>query len=158
MIILYLYNIGDIGITKNRIEVDAIKSHHIKEDWLVVKDTTKSMSVLVFYPEDLSSYTLSIYINRPGLSFGYKFRYGGGGDSIDKSYIEEFQTRGIDDRAFVSINKHYVSNVKIDDGTQIKNIDINSKAPFVIILPRNCGMVTFYDLFGKQIEIKKREF
>ena len=115
------------------------------------------MSVLVFYPEKLSSYTLSIYINRPGLSFGYKFRYGGGGDSIDKSYIEEFQTKGIDDRAFVSINQEYISRVEIDDGTEVKKINVNSNTPFVIILPKNCGIVTFYDLFENEVEIIKRE-
>ena len=158
LILLYFYNIWDIGIIKNRIETDARKAHQIPENWLVAKDTTKSMSALVFYPDDLSRYTLSIYVNRPGLSFGYNFRYGGAGSIEEKSYVQEFRLQGIEDRAFISIDKQYISRVEIDDGTEVKKIDIYSKNPFVIILPINCGHVTFYDLFEKEIEIIKSGF
>ena len=98
---LVLYSNNDIGINKVNIEKDARSSQKISDDWQVVKDTTELMSAMVFYNERLSNHIYSIYVNRPGPSFGYFFRDGG---SIGEGIIE-FYINGYNERAFISMNR-----------------------------------------------------
>lgn len=148
LVVIFLRN--NIGITRSFIEKDARKSHAIKDDWQVAKDTTDAMSAMVFYSEDKSKHVYSIYINHPGLSLGYHFRMGGSGGSIEHSVVEISITDNRD-RAFLSLNKQQVCKIEIDNGIENKTIEVDSEKPFAYIIPRNSGAVTFYDIDGNII-------
>jgi hypothetical protein len=147
----FLYFNNDIGISKSSIEKEGRKSAHIEDDWQVAMDTTETMSALIFYPEDGSDHTFSIYVNRPGLSFGYFFR--GGGSVVEtEEFVAEFSIENYNERAFLSMNKQQVCRVEFDDGNSVQTIDIDSKKPFAFILPNNAANVTIYDVNGNIVE------
>ncbi|WP_312812293.1 hypothetical protein [Sedimentibacter sp.] len=149
--VCFLYFNGNIGINKSNIEKDARNSHKIKDNWQVAKDTTETISAMIFYSDDLADHTFSIYVNRPGFSFGYFFRAGGSTIETEK-YVAEIQIEGYNERAFVSMNNPQVSKIEIDDGNDVKTIKVDSENPFVVILPNNAGTVTIYDIGGNIIE------
>lgn len=144
-----------IGISKNSIEKDARCSSKIKDDWQVAMDSSSIMSAMVFYPEDKSDLSYQIYVNHPGLSFGYFFR--GGGNSIEiERYIAEFTVEGCEDRAFISLNTQQVVKAEIDNGDKIEIINIDSVKPFVIVISKNIGSITFFDKNNNVIDTIKR--
>lgn len=149
----FLYVNNDIGIQKAKLEIDARSSQKIDEEWLSEKDISDTMAAFIFYPQDKSAHTFSIYVNRPGLSFGYFFRGGGGIDIIEtEEYIAEFAIESFNERAFISMNASQVERLEIDDGNTIQRIEINSDKPFAFILANNIGSITFYDIEGNVIE------
>lgn len=151
LLISFLWLNNDIGVSKISIEKDARGSSKIKDDWQVAKDTSDTMSAMVFYPEDKSDHSFQIYVNRPGLSFGYFFR--SGGDIVEvENYIAEFTVEGYNDRAFVSINTQKVVRMEIDNGNSIEKIDIDSSKPFAFVLPKNIGNITFFDINNNVVD------
>lgn len=52
LVILSLYLYGNIGISKMNIEKDARKSQYIDDNWQVSKDTTNTISAMIFYDGD----------------------------------------------------------------------------------------------------------
>jgi hypothetical protein len=147
-VILVLYFSGYIGISEANIEKDARASQTIPEDWQVAKEATETITAMIFFPDDLSDHVYSIYVNRPGLSFGYFFRAGG---SLGKG-VAEFRIEGYGERAFISMNEQQVNQIDIDDGSSIRTVKIDSEKPFALILPVNTGNVTIYDINGDVIE------
>ncbi|HWS30928.1 MAG TPA: hypothetical protein VN512_12555 [Clostridia bacterium] len=148
--ILGLYSTGSIGVSKSRIQQDARMEQQIKENWQVCQSTTDSMSALLYYSEDKRDYTASIYINKSGFSFGYFFRIGGsilehGAD------ITAFELEGYAERTYLSMNTNQICRIEIDDGSKTENIDLDSTKPFVVVLPRGKGSVTFYDIYGNEV-------
>ena len=96
------------------------------------------MAAFISYPQDKTDHTFSVYVNRPGLSFGYFFR--GGGDIVEvDDYIAEFVVEGNNERAFISMNTQNIVRLEVDDGNGIQVIDIDSGKPFAIVLPLNVG-------------------
>ena len=73
--ILHVNN--DIGIRKEKIVSDIRSSQRIDENWITDGETSDSMAAYISYPKDNTDHTYSIFVNRPGLSFGYFFRAGG---------------------------------------------------------------------------------
>lgn len=117
----------------------------------VAKDTSDTLSAMVFYPEDKLDHSFQIYVNRPGLSFGYFFR--GGGDIVEvENYIAEFTVEGYNDRAFVSTNTQKVARMEIDNGNAIEKINIDSSKPFAFVLPKNIGNITFFDINNNVVD------
>ena len=113
------------------------------------------MAAFISYPQNKADHTFSVYVNRPGLSFGYFFR--GGGDIVEvDDYIAEFVVEGYSERAFISMNTQNVVRIEIDDGNSIQVIDIDSSKPFAIVLPLNVGNVSFCDLNGNVVEYLRR--
>jgi hypothetical protein len=149
--ILVLYSSGDIGITKANIEKDARVSQKISDDWQGAKATTGTMSAMLFYSDDLEDHIFSIYVNRPGLSFGYFFREGGSILETQED-IEEILIEGYNERAFLSMNKQQVSKVEIGNGNNIKVMEIDSEKPFAFIVPTNVGSINIYDINGNIIK------
>lgn len=150
----FLYVNNQIGIQKAKLETDARSSQKIGEAWLSEKDISDTMAAFIFYPKDKSDHTFSIYINRPGLSFGYFFRGGGGIDIIEsEEYITEFIIEDFNERAFISMNASKVERLEIDDGNIIQTIEVDSEKPFAFVLANNIGSVTFYDIEGNVVEI-----
>lgn len=99
----------------------------------------------------MSDHTFSVYVNRPGLSFGYFFRGGGSLSGVDKG-IAEYTVEGYKERAFISMNHQRVAQLEIDDGNSIQVIAIDSNKSFAIVLPINAGIITFYDVNGNAVE------
>lgn len=150
ILFLILYYDNDIGITKSNIEKDARISQKIDDSWKVEKSTTDAMSAMLFYNENLSDYTFSIYVNRAGLSFGYFFR-GGGSISAENEGIAEYKVEGYNENAYLSMNRQQVAKIKIDNGNTIKIIDIDYIKPFAIILPDGIG-IKFYNIDGDIVQ------
>ena len=103
-----------------------------------------------------TDHTFSVYVNRPGLSFGYFFR--GGGDIVEvDDYIAEFVVEGNNERAFISMNTQNIVRLEVDDGNGIQVIDIDSGKPFAIVLPLNVGNICFYDTNGNVVEYLRQQ-
>lgn len=148
--VAFLYFDSDIGVPQSKIESDARSSQQIA-DWLVEKDSSDTMAALIFYPEDKSDHTFSIYVNRPGLSFGYFFR-GGGDIAGTGNDVVEVTVEGYNERAFVSMNEQKVERLEIDDGNSVQVTEIDSSKPFALIVPGNAGSIAFYDTNGNVVE------
>ena len=147
----FLYVSSDIGIASGNLETDIRSSQKIKEDWAVDGSVSDTMAAYISYPQDMSDHTFSVYVNRPGLSFGYFFRAGGKLSEIQEG-IAEFTTEGANERALISMNQQQVQQLQIDDGRAKQAIDIDSDQPFAIVLPINAGSITFYDVNGNAVE------
>ena len=151
----FLYINNDIGKTKNSLKEDIRLSQKIFDDWNIEGSTSDTMAAFISYPQNKADHTFSVYVNRPGLSFGYFFR--GGGDIVEvDDYIAEFVVEGYSERAFISMNTQNVVRIEIDDGNSIQVIDIDGSKPFAIVLPLNVGNVSFYDLNGNVVEYLRR--
>ena len=147
----FLYANNDIGKTANSLEADIRQSQKILDDWIVDGSISDTMAAFISYPQDKTDHTFSVYVNRPGLSFGYFFR--GGGDIVEvDDYIAEFVVEGNNERAFISMNTQNIVRLEVDDGNGIQVIDIDSGKPFAIVLPLNVGNICFYDTNGNVVE------
>ena len=146
-----LYVRNDIGVTSANLEADIRSSQKIQDDWVIDGSVSDTMAAYISYPQDMSDHTFSVYVNRPGLSFGYFFRGGGSLSGVDRG-ITEFTVEGYSERAFISMNQQQVTQLEIDDGNTIQVLDIDSNKPFAIVLPINAGTITFYDVNGNTVE------
>lgn len=146
----FLYLNNDIGIQKSQLEADIRSSQKIGSDWLVDGDVSDTIAAFISYPRDMTDHTFSVYVNHPGLSFGYFFR---GGESLSgaEGGIAEYTVAGYPERAFISMNKQQVERLEIDDGNTIHVVEIDSSKPFAITLPVNAGNITFYDVNGVSV-------
>jgi hypothetical protein len=147
----FLYVNNDIGVASTNLEADIRSSQKVKDGWTVEGSVSDTMAAYISYPQNMSDHTFSVYVNRPGLSFGYFFRGGGSLSEVDKG-IAEYTVEGYKERAFISMNQQQVAQLEIDDGNSIQVIDIDSNKPFAIVLPINAGIVTFYDVNGNTVE------
>lgn len=149
--LFFLYANSDIGIIANSLESDIRSSQKISNDWAVDGKVSDSIAAYISYPQDKSDHTFSVYVNRPGVSFGYFFR-GGGSISQVEEYIAEFTIEGFNERAFISMNAQNINCLEIDDGIDVRKIEIDSNKPFAIVLPMNTGSICFYDVNGNIVE------
>ena len=147
----FLYLDYRIGVQKSRLEADIRSSQKINPDWTVDGTVSDTIAAFISYPDDMTHHTFSVYVNRPGLSFGYFFRVGGNLTG-EANGIAGYTVEGYNERAFISMNKQQVECLKIDDGNSIQVIDIDSNKPFAIVLPVNAGDIAFYDVDGKTVE------
>lgn len=156
LVAVFLYANNDIGIFKRDLERNARYSQKIEQNWLVQKDVSDTMAAMIFYSEDKSDHTFSIYVNRPNLSFGYFFR-GGGDITESEKYITEITVEGYNEKAFISMNYQKAEKLEIDDGNNVQTIEIDSNSPFAFVLDDNVGNITFYDVNGNTIETVERK-
>ena len=153
LIFLILISQGNIGISKNNMENNARKDQKIQENWMTASSINDDLGAFLFYDEDLSHSTFSIYIKRDGISFGYFFRYGGGVPGISEN-ICRFKSDG-KGSIFLSLNKIKVAKIEIDNGLQPSEvIPIDSNKPFSIIIPENVGEIRIYDVYGELIPVE----
>ena len=150
----FLYISSDIGIASGNLETDIRSSQKIKEDWAIDGSVSDTMAAYISYPQDMSDHTFSVYVNRPGLSFGYFFRGGGSLSGVERG-IAEFTVDGYNERAFISMNQPKAARLEIDDGNTVQIIDLNSDQPFAIVLPANAGIIHFYDGNGNPVKYQK---
>ena len=146
-----LYVRNDIGVAPANLESYIRSSQKIPDDWVVDGSVSDTMAAYIFYPQDMNGHTFSVYVHRPGLSFGYFFRGGGSLSGVDRA-ITEFTVEGYSERAFISMNQQQVARLEMDDGNSIQVIDIDSQKPFAIVLPINSGIISFFDANGRPVE------
>ena len=103
LFVCFLYTNNEIGVTSSKLEADIRSSQKIKDDWTVDGSVSSTMAAYISYPQDLSDHSFSVYVNRPGLSFGYFFRGGGTLSGIQRGIVE-FTVEGYNERAFISIS------------------------------------------------------
>ena len=147
----FLYFNNDIGIPAGKLKGDILSSQKIVEGWMVDGSISDTMAAFISYPQDKADHTYSVYVNRPGLSFGYFFRGGGNIAHVEK-YIAEFTLEGYGERAFVSMNAQKVARLEIDNGSGVRTIEIDSGKPFALVLSVNAGSICFYDVNGAAVE------
>ena len=147
----FLYANNNIGMTSTNLETDIRSSQKIKDDWTLDGSVSNTMAAYISYPQDMNDHIFSVYVNRPGLSFGYFFRGGGTLSGIQRGIVE-FTVEGYNERAFISMNQQQVQQLEIDDGNTIQVVDIDRNKPFAIVLPINAGNITFYDVNRNTVE------
>lgn len=147
----FLYWNNELGIPKSQLEADVRESQKMASDWAVDGAVSDTLAAFISYPCDLTDHSFSIYVNRPGLSFGYFFR-GGGSLSGVKRGITEYTVDGYNEHAFISMNYQEVERLEIDDGNSVQVVEIDSGKPFAIVLPANADNITFYDVAGNPVE------
>ncbi|MBD5130923.1 MAG: hypothetical protein HDT43_13515 [Ruminococcaceae bacterium] len=150
----FLYFNNDIGVQKSQLETDIRSGQKISSDWNIDGAVSDTIAAFISYPRDMNDHTFSVYVNRPGLSFGYFFR-GGGDLTVKDTDIVEYTVDGYKERAFMSMNKQQVERLEIDDGNSIQVIDIDSSKPFSLVLPVNAGYIAFYDVDGNTVGFQK---
>ena len=146
----FLYLNNAIGIRPSQLEADIRQSQKIASDWTVEGDVSDTLAAFISYPCDRDKHTISLYVNRRGLSFGYFFRAGGSLSEVANG-IAAYTIEGYTEQAFISMNQPGVNLLEIDDGSAIQVIDIDSSKPFALVLPVQSGNVTFYDTAGNQV-------
>ena len=151
----FLWLNNDIGVQKSRLEADIRSSQKIKPDWTVDGMVSDTVAAFISYPGDRTDHTFSIYVNRPGLSFGYFFRGGGSLGEVETG-IAEFTLEGYQEKAFISMNQQQVERLEVDDGNTVQVMRIDSGKPFAIVLPVNAGSIAFYDVDGNTVEFGER--
>ena len=148
LIAAWLYLDDRIGvISPDRLEADIRAAQHIDPGWTVEGSVSDHMAVFVSYPPDQShDATLSLYCNRPGLSFGYFFA--GGGCVLDtEDRIAQYTVEGYPEQAFASSNRMHAARMEINDGDGVQTVSIDSDKPFALLAPADRA-VTFYDVDG----------
>lgn len=151
----FLWLNNDIGLSDDRLAWDFRQSQTIQNDWHISGDITDTMAAFIAYPEDRSDHTFAVYVNRPGLSFGYFFRGGGDIVSVERA-IAEYTVEGYRERAFLSMNAQKAARVEIDNGTEVEIIPLDSSKPFALVLPLNAGEVTFYTEQGQGVDYQRQ--
>ncbi len=146
----------DIGVKGENVVWDARKMQNIPEEYLHVGHVSENLAGYIFYDEDKSDCTFSVYINHPGFSFGYYFRMGGSHYEISEGIVK-YKNAEINEVIYMSLNRVGAVNIKIDDGNSVKVSDLTD-GPFVFILPANAGEVRFYDAEGNIIPYNERKF
>lgn len=146
-----------LGVSKDNIESSAREFQGVSEDWKVTQETTNTISAMLFYSDDRANFSYSIYLNKPGFSFGYFFRTGGTISEIENGIVA-ISFEGYSDIVYLSMNKAEVNSILVDDGSEIKTIETDITVPFVVILPNNAGNVTFLDVDGNTVDFVRREF
>ena len=143
----------DPGISASRLEADIRKEQRIPDDWIVEGNVSDTMAAYISYPQDKSSHTASIYVDRPGISSGYFFRFSGPATTESRD-VTAFTVNGYNEAAFVSLNAKQIFEIEINDGDNIRVINIDPDKPFAIVLPLNEGNIYFYNLDGKLIDYR----
>ena len=151
IVVIGLFATHNIGIPESRIEQDIRKNSHIDTSWKITGEASDTFAAYISYPENQSDYSFSVYVNRPGISFGYFFRGGGSISGVDRKIVK-FVVEDYAECAYLSMNREGVTLLEIDDGNTVKQIQLNPKEPFAVVLPINAGTITFSDENGNVIE------
>ena len=145
------------GVLPKNLKRDIGISQKINDGWMIEGNYSDDMAAFISYPEDQSSHVFSVYLNHAGLSFGYFFRSGGSLGIVEDS-IAEFQFLGNNGVAYISMNAQNVERLEIDNGHDIKVIEIDSNKPFAIVVSNQDGAISFYDVDGNVVDYYRERF
>ena len=150
-LVVFLAANHEIGLPKPKLEQDMRQSQNIEETWSTAGVAGDHMAAYIAYPDTKDDHVFSIYVNRPGLSWGYFFRGGGTLSEIDQNIVE-LQLEDCKEHAYLSMNHAGVVRVELDNGNRVQTVDLEPDEPFVMVLPNHAGTVTFYDANGTVVE------
>jgi len=150
---------GIIGVSANGIEADARTSQNIIRHE-VSKSLNDKLCALIFYDKARLDYSVFIYVNRPGLSFGYFLIYSSMSAPLE-SDIQAFRSIGdihifdYDEKgtALISMNADKVARIVLDDDVDATQIELDPGKPFAVVIPPDCGSVTLFDSDGAAVPI-----
>jgi len=144
------YNLGIVGVSANRIEQDARMNQQITS-YEVSKSLNDKLCAMIFYDGARLDHTFSIYINRPGFSFGYFFISGGSSSQIESGiYAFDYDEKGT---AMISMNADKVARILLDDGGDATQIELDPGRPFAVVIPPDCGSVSLFDSDGAAVPV-----
>lgn len=136
-----LYARGDIGIPQSRIAADAQRDLPGGE---ILSDACgEELAALLL--ADGGEPSLRIYVDRPGLSFGWFFRYGG----PPGAQVTRYRLENCGEVVYAAGSGHGMCAMAVDDGTGAAVTPLDPDSPFVLVLPANAGTVVFYDEAGR---------
>ena len=139
------------GISAGHLEADARKSQHIDEQWSVVSAVDDHLAGLLFYDETKADFVFSVYINRPGVSFGYDFRSGGSIGEIMRSVkAYDYQTSCL----LLSMNMPQAAVIVLNEGMENETaVEIDPNEPFAYVLPEGTETLVLYDRQGQMVPL-----
>lgn len=139
------------GVPASRLTHDLHTQSKIPEDWIIEGDVSDQLAAYICYPEGYPERSRRvIYVNRPGLSFGYLFRHSESLSGIDE-YVTAYTLEDLGETAFLSMNYPQVAKIEINNGKETQVIDIDSQKPFAIVIPEDSGFVQLYDVNGNSV-------
>ena len=159
-----MWNLSLVGISGKKIESTVRKDQNISEDWLVKKNVKSGIGVLLFYNENLTNYIYSIYKKNDGcFSYGYFFVSSGTSSSIDSEIItndiviDGIGEISINDRGktLLSFNKKNIKEIILSGKDGEYSIEINSKEPFAIVVPKNNQIIRLYDENNNDVNLNE---
>ncbi len=142
LIAIFLFMYGNIGASKGSLEKDARKSQHIDSSWEIAKSVNETLGVLLFYDKNTYDYTYSIYVNHPGISYGYFFREGGGFVGLENGPVQFTNEQG---SAIFSLNQDKISRIEFGNKNLLP-IMIDPSKPFTALIPDHSESITMYDI------------
>jgi hypothetical protein len=113
------------------------------------------MGGFLFYNKALDDHIFSIYLNKPGILYGYFFRQGGYSSTIETG-IKGFSYENYG-MVLMSMNSKNVSEIKLINKESIEIIQIDSSKPFVLLVPNNIEKISLFDLEGDSVPIDNIE-
>lgn len=148
----FLYIFDCFGVPASRLEADVRVTRHLDEEWIVDGSVGDRMAAFICYTPDQSDYTTSIYVKRPGLSFGYFFCRGGTIHlGLNGETIMEYTKEQNNEKAYLSMNEQNVVKMEFEEESGLQVVEIDPDKPFVLVLPDTAGNVTFYDAAGQSV-------
>jgi hypothetical protein len=142
LIAILLLTYGNIGVSKGDLEKNARKSHHIDPTWEVAISVNENLGALLFYDKNTFEYTYSIYLNPPGISYGYFFREGGGLIGLEEGPVQFTKEQ---DSVIFSLNQDKISRIEFGN-KKLPPITIDSSKPFITFVPDYSESITMYDV------------
>ena len=143
-IIFALVLVTDIGVTKGQIEKEIKERANIDTGWNVESEISKDMAAIIYYDKETKDFDCNIYVNYPGLSFGYLFKLCGNYPEIEDG-VGMYESDKIPAAAYVSMNVPKVNRIIIGSGDDAEMIVIDSKKPFAVVVEKDRGRITLYD-------------
>ncbi len=142
LISILLLTYGNIGVSKGGLEKDARKNHHIDPTWEVATSVNENLGILLFYDKNTYEYTYSIYLNHPGISYGYFFREGGGLVGLEEGTVQFTNEHG---SAIFSLNQDKISRIEFGN-KKLSPIMINPSKPLTALIPDHSESIIMYDV------------
>lgn len=144
-----------IGLPAGKLERDARRD--VGEALQMSRSTGSSVGALLFYDgvfgEGWARRTsLRLYVNRPGLSFGWFFR---GGLTVPEGGVAVYAIEGYTEKAYVSQNLEGVCRAVLDDGVSVTTYELDASAPFALVSGANPGVLTFYTADGTAVPVSE---
>ncbi len=114
----------------NQLEQAARQSKTIGEDWNVQLAKTDDLAVLLFYSNDMSDHSFSIYRNKNKVFPNYVFIRGGSLSEIERSILTYNYDGSL---VLLSMNSDRIAQIICHDG---ETYEVNPDSPFAIIVPQ----------------------
>lgn len=142
---------GVFGMPRQKLMDEFSAYPSLPDGWNSTFAIGDELAACIRYKDGGPDCTASIYINRPGLSFGWFFRYGGsvhaGETTVEVLYIE-----GVGESVLLCPDGAGVSRLEAENASQ----DLPYGHPFALVLPADMGAFTLYDAAGNEVEYLSR--